>query len=537
MVERLHRESLSQSNAVVEGENQLKSKAKVFISYARKDIAFADGLDAALKARGFEPLIDRTDIYAFEEWWKRVETLIVSADTVVFVLSPDAVRPGSVARKEVDFAASLNKRFAPVVFRPVEDSSVPEPLAKLNFIFFDDATRFEENADQLAEGLNTDIGWIRQHTELGEQARRWARAKGASGLLLRSPVLEEAERWIAARPRGAPAPTEDMQAFIQQSRQGARAAQRLRRLVTASISTLLVGIVLGLVVWINQPYLQEQILWYWAMHPYQRENFYPYVLKPEKEWVLKQGDAFKECLRGCPEMVVVPAGEFMMGSPTAEKDRNNDESPRHKITIARPFAVSRFDVTFADWDACVSVGTCARRDEGGPDTILGRPDKQPFTYVSWRDAAAYAGWLSTMTEKTYRLLTEAEWEYAARAGTTTAYYWGDKIGMWKANCNGCRSKWDNMPSPVGSFPPNRFDLYDMAGNVWQWVQDCYHENYNGAPTDGSAWIGGYCAYHVVRGGSWLSAPRDLRSASRRQLSPGGRDFGVGFRVGRTLSVH
>src|SRR5215831_14905651 len=118
-------------------------KARVFISYSRKDIVFADRLDAALKARGFEPLIDRSDIYAFEEWWRRVEALIGRADTVVFVLTPDAVRPESVARKEVAFAASLNKRFAPIVFRPVDDKTVPEELAKLNFIFFDDPSRFK----------------------------------------------------------------------------------------------------------------------------------------------------------------------------------------------------------------------------------------------------------------------------------------------------------------------------------------------------------------------------------------------------------
>src|SRR6516225_3730928 len=189
-------------------------KLKVFISYSRKDITFADRLDAALKARGFEPLIDRTDIYAFEEWWKRVEDLIGRADTLVFVLSPDAVRPGSVSLKEVELAASLNKRFAPIVFRPVQDKDVPEALSKLNFIFFDDVARFEQSADKLAEALNTDISWIRQHTDFGEQARRWTLAKGPSGLLLRSPVLEQAERWIAARPTAAPAPTEETQTFI-----------------------------------------------------------------------------------------------------------------------------------------------------------------------------------------------------------------------------------------------------------------------------------------------------------------------------------
>jgi tetratricopeptide (TPR) repeat protein len=217
---------------VSEGKSGSESKAKVFISYSRKDIAFADHLDAALKARGFEPLIDRTDIYAFEEWWKRVEALIAQADTVVFVLSPDAVRPSTVALKEVAFAASLNKRFAPIVFRPVDDKSIPEALAKLNFIFFDDPAGFEQSADQLADALNTDISWIRQHTDFGQAARRWALAKKPSGLLLRSPLLEEAERWIASRPTNAPPPTTDTQAFIINSR---RTATWRRNVLSASL--------------------------------------------------------------------------------------------------------------------------------------------------------------------------------------------------------------------------------------------------------------------------------------------------------------
>jgi TIR domain len=216
-----------------------KSKAKVFISYSRRDMEFADRLEAALKARGFEPLIDRTDIYAFEKWWERIEALIARADTVVFVLSPDAVA-SEVALREVEFAASLNKRFAPVVWRSVDDKLVPEALAKLNFIFFDDEAQFERRAEQLAEALRTDIGWIRQHTDFGDQARRWAQVKGASGLLLRSPVLEQAERWIASRPPGAPAPTEETQSFIRQSRQG---ATRRRNVLTGSLAA---GLVLAL---------------------------------------------------------------------------------------------------------------------------------------------------------------------------------------------------------------------------------------------------------------------------------------------------
>jgi len=216
-------------------------KVKVFISYSRKDIAFADRLEAALKARGFEPLIDRSDIYAFEEWWKRIQDLIGRADTVVFVLSPDAVRHGSVALKEVAFAASLNKRFAPIVIRQVDDETVPEQLSKLNFIFFDEPAKLEESADKLAQALNTDIGWIRQHTDFGEQARRWQSAASPTGLLLRSPALEQAEQWIASRPTNAPAPTATTQTYIVESR---RAATRRRNVLTASLG---VGLAIALV--------------------------------------------------------------------------------------------------------------------------------------------------------------------------------------------------------------------------------------------------------------------------------------------------
>src|SRR5215470_8220844 len=214
-------------------EPDVAPRAKIFISYSRKDMIFADQLEAALKTRGFEPLIDRTDIYAFEDWWKRIEALIARADTVVFVLSPDSVA-SDVARKELAFAASLNKRFAPILLRPVSSDALPEAVAKLNFVFFDDEARFEARADRLAEALDTDIGWIRQHTAFGEQARHWALANESRGMLLRSPVLEQAERWIAARPRGAPVPTEETQVFIRASRQD---TTRRRNILTGGLAT------------------------------------------------------------------------------------------------------------------------------------------------------------------------------------------------------------------------------------------------------------------------------------------------------------
>jgi formylglycine-generating enzyme required for sulfatase activity len=155
--------------------------------------------------------------------------------------------------------------------------------------------------------------------------------------------------------------------------------------------------------------------------------------------------------------------------------------------------------------------------------------------VNWHDAQKYATWLSRMTGKHYRLLSEAEYEFAARAGTQTAYPWGDDLGKGNANCEGCGSGWDNKPAPVGSFAPNRFGLYDMVGNVWQWLEDCWHSNYDGAPADGSPWIeGSNCFFHVDRGGSW-GYPERPRSALRDRDSNGNREPIVGFRVGRTLT--
>jgi hypothetical protein len=236
-------------DAKVESANETGPKARIFISYSRKDMAFADKLEAALKARGFEPLIDRTEIYAFEDWWKRIESLIGRADTVVFVLSPDAVA-SDVALKEVAHAASLNKRFAPIVYRRVEDAATPEALRRLNFIFFDDPDRFEASADRLVEALATDIGWIRQHTEFGEAAHHWSASGRPSGLLLRSPALEEAERWIASRPRCAPEPTAETQAFVAGSRRG---ATRRRNILTGSLTAgLIVALALAGVAYLHR---------------------------------------------------------------------------------------------------------------------------------------------------------------------------------------------------------------------------------------------------------------------------------------------
>jgi formylglycine-generating enzyme required for sulfatase activity len=522
--------------------------AKIFISYSRNDMAFVDRLEPALKEHGFEPLIDRAEIYAFEDWWKRIEALIGRADTIVFVLSPDSIA-SEVCGKEVTHALALNKRFAPIVCRRAEDNAIPEALRRLNFIFFDEPDKFDAGLARLVDALQTDVGWIRQHTEYGAAARQWAASGRAGGLLLRSPTLDLAEYWISSRPRGAPEPNAQTQEFIAESRQGALSARRNRRLVQIAIYTLLLGIIAGLVGWINQEYIKEQWAWYAIMRPYAMKNFRPYVLASAAERSLRPFANFRECVGNCPEMIVIPPGSFVMGSTQAEqsrfdavpkrKDANDtqnyeagglsNEGPQHKVVIAKPFAVSKFDVTFAEWDACFSVGGCRQKNDSG----MGRGTK-PAINVSWDDAQQYVAWLSKMTGRSYRLLTEAEWEYAVRAGTATAYYWGDEIGKGNANCMGCGSEDNKQTSAVGSFPANPFGLYDMAGNVWQWVQDCYSRNYDKAPTDGSASTGQDCTYRVARGGSWNLGPEFVRSAVRFRYAANYQALNRGFRVARTL---
>jgi formylglycine-generating enzyme required for sulfatase activity len=501
-------------------------KARIFISYSRVDMEFADRLELALKERGFEPLIDREEIYAFEDWWNRIEKLIARADTVVFVLSPDSVA-SEVALKEVIQAASFNKRLAPIVYRHVNDSVIPEALRRLNFVFFDDPTRFIASADRLADALRTDINWIRQHTEFGEASRQWLAAGCPAGLLLQSPLLERAESWVASRPSGAPKSNGDVAAFIASSRREAN--RRKRRALAFGVCFALVAVGgLGFAIWSNQLYV-------WVRAIELIDTVVPKVLTATGEQELQSKQTFKEC-RSCPAMTVVPPGRFTMGSPSSEKGHFAAEGPQHIVIIATRFAVSTFEVTFDEWDACVVLKGCSflPGDQG-----WGRGNR-PVINVSYPDAKQYAAWLSKRTGKSYRLLSEAEFEYAARAATSTVYPWGDDPGQRNANCGGCGSPpWEGRETaPVGSFAENAFGLFDMNGNVWQWCEDFYHSDYNGAPTDGSAWVqGGDRARHVLRGGSWLHGPEWVRSAARLWMSTGSESHAqdIGFRVARTLS--
>jgi formylglycine-generating enzyme required for sulfatase activity len=256
------------------------------------------------------------------------------------------------------------------------------------------------------------------------------------------------------------------------------------------------------------------------------------ALTAAQERALRAGDSFKEC-RDCPEMVVAPAGRFTMGAPAGK--RLYAELPAHEVTIAKPFAIGKFKLTFDEWDACAARGGC-RADVS--DSRWGR-GRRPVINVSWDDAQAYVKWLSSTTGKPYRLLSEAEYEYAGRAGSETAYPWGDDLklnGQPMANCKGCGSEWDGkQTSPVGSFSANVFGLYDMVGNASEWTEDCW--NGTDAPDDGSPSTSGDCGWRVTRSGSWLTNPDLLYSYAGRSAArhADARFWTLGFRVARTLT--
>ena len=238
-----------------------------------------------------------------------------------------------------------------------------------------------------------------------------------------------------------------------------------------------------------------------------------------------------------PDMITIQGGSFEMGCSNS-KDCSDDEKPVRTVQVAA-FEMSKTEVTFAQWDACVADGGC-----GGykPDDEQWGHNNRPVINVSWNDAQNYVQWLSKKTKLKYRLPTEAEWEYAARTGTSTSYLWGDTARHEYANygkdecCEGLAQGKDEWvyTAPVGRFAANAWGLYDMSGNVWEWVQDCYHNSYKGAPKSSSAWEEQSCEGRALRGGSWNSLPQSLRSANRFGFNPTVRNYDLGFRISRTF---
>ena len=243
---------------------------------------------------------------------------------------------------------------------------------------------------------------------------------------------------------------------------------------------------------------------------------------------------FRDCPE-CPEMVEIEMDTMWMGSPLSDGLLHPEEGPRRLVSLSRTIAAGRFEVTFDEWDACVNDGGCGGRTP--PDEGWGR-GRRPVINVSWEDARAYTAWLSEQTGETYRLPTEVEWEYLARAGTTSRYSWGDAVGTGRANCKNCGSLWDDQQTaPVGSFPANVLGLHDMPGNVGEWVQECWMADLMALP------VGApprqqkeeACAGRTIRGGGWSQSATAIRTASRPRVLVTSSS-GVGFRVVREISA-
>jgi formylglycine-generating enzyme required for sulfatase activity len=233
----------------------------------------------------------------------------------------------------------------------------------------------------------------------------------------------------------------------------------------------------------------------------------------------------KDC-DACPLMVALYPVPFTMGSNGSDPS----ERPAHRVALRTPFAIGKYEVTVGQWNECVKAGACP-----SVPAAANAGDKLPMRDVSWDEAQLYLKWLGTISRRPYRLPTEAEWEYAARGGTTSRYWWGEQMKGGNSSCAGCGEPWKaDGPPPVGSFVANPFGLLDMNGSVWEWVQDCWHSSYKGAPADGSAWADGSCQSRVIRGGSWREDGSYMLSTTRFKYDASVRQSQNGFRVARSL---
>jgi formylglycine-generating enzyme required for sulfatase activity len=562
---------------MTEGPIQFAANPRVFISYSRDDLEFADQLQIALKVAGFDAGIDLESISAAEAWERRLSNLIRGADTIVFVLSPSSAM-SKVCAWEVVEATKFGKRIIPVCCRSLAGAVPPSTLAELNYIFFYPETTspgsgFGRGLMLLKEALSVDLDWLREHTRLLQRATEWEAAGRSANRLLSGSDVTAAKAWAARRPKDAPELTALHLDFIRASEDGeigrsnaerqrldqvaaaqaereralereqaalqrAQAALRRTQLAQAGIGVLLICIIAGLVGWINQQVLKEQWNWYVIARPYQAKNIAPHVLTADAERALRPGQTFNECAKDCPDMIVVPAGPLLMGSA----DGSEDERPVHNVSLEKPFAVAKYEITVGEWNVCVSLGSCSSVPESRTTDL-----RRPITNVTWGEAKQYVAWLSRMTGKSYRLLSEAEWEYSVRAGTTATYSFGDDMSQicrfaniadmtlkpsvppwWRtAECSDGYAG----PAPVGAFLPNAFGLHDMHGNVWEWVDDCYG-SYD-EPANGGASPEDSCP-RVLRGGGFDDVPDLVRSSNRNWAGPGTRHDSYGFRVARTL---
>lgn len=368
-------------------------------------------------------------------------------------------------------------------------------------------------------------GWLREERDDGALWRGYiVRAGEGAFLSLRERL--KVSSWLSRRSLGEEwsrrygGRWKDVNAFI------ARSWRRGIAWTTASA----MGLILAGAAWWHQDEISFAAKKVFNIGPFAEAQIWPYVLKDTDERALQPFMSFVECagVSMCPEMVVIPGGKFTMGSDGGL----SGERPAHPVEIRKRLAVAKFELTVEQWTTCVDHGWCP-----SVPTFQFGGDEHPAINISWDDAERYVEWLSDMTRRKYRLLSEAEWEYVARAGTTTPYYWGNgqDIGVGNANCAQCGNDVDNQATlPVGQFGPNQFGLCDTRGNVWEFTADLTHENYIGAPSDGSPWTDFVVNRRIVRGGSYTTIAKTLTASYRFSVAPTDRYPGVGLRVARDL---
>ena len=405
---------------------------------------------------------------------------------------------------------------------------------------------------RLEEWLKPERDRLESLRALQFQAATWERReKSPEDLGHRGQRLKEAMALLEeARYRAQLTKTDE--AYLDACRARQRVETRRLQATAAAVAVLLM---LFVGAWIQRDEVEAAWFEFCTVRPFVAAHVAPFVHGDDELLALPPvaTSTFTDCRRGCPEMVLVPTGTVAMGD---ERGEVSFWLPVQPIRIEHRFAVSTTEVTFEQWDLCVEYGGCPEVSNAGWEG-----GQRPVINVTWAEARGYAAWLSNVTGLScpddddappssrseagddsdsgcYRLLTDAEWEYVARAGTTTRYSWGEEVGNGRANCKGCGSQWDmEQTAPVKSFDPNPFGLFDVHGNVWEWVEDCWHETLEGIPRDGSVWTAeddGNCQRAVVRGGSWSYVPGIARSAARYRDARDLRLNDLGFRVARTL---
>jgi formylglycine-generating enzyme required for sulfatase activity len=482
-------------------------------------LEFAQWLQESLSAGGYEATLDLRDILPGEDWKARLSGLIQMADAIVFCISP-SFATSEMCRWEIREGARLGKRLLPLVAAETPESAIPQELRRLQFIFIRNGAERSVGIPKLADAINTDIGWLRNHTRYGELAHRWTQGNKSRDLLIRGTALQAMASWLREAADSTPTVTDEIKLFFAEStKEEARSATVRQRTIILVVALAILSSLVGTGWWL-QDVLREQAHW-------------RLIMKPTALSASQEGDAqsqpnrlIADCENGCPKLAVIMPGGFEMGSVEARFPR---EHPQHRVAIAHAFAIAQHELTFDEWDHCVASGGCrADVTTGG----WGR-GRQPVINVTWKDAKQYTAWLSKVTGRRYRLPTEAEWEYAARAGTQDFFSFGndgtelDGHGWYAENS-------ENRPQPVARKRANKFGLYDMHGNVAEWTEDCANDTYQNAPTDGTAWLKGNCLARVFRGGSWLHGARMTRSANRDWLVGDDRKDYIGFRVVREL---